>query len=79
MASIIHALLFCILDTEGSMEMDATVQALLNDYIDLRYSVYVTLVTVSVESKFYNLQIPLGICNAKLEKKQNYLIKLTEI
>jgi hypothetical protein len=43
-----QTLLFCIIDTEGSMELDAKVQALLCDYIDLHDSVYISLVSVSL-------------------------------
>jgi hypothetical protein len=50
--SLLVSLSFSIINTEGVMELGGNVQAQLNDYIDVHESVYITLMTVSVQKKY---------------------------
>jgi hypothetical protein len=45
--TFVQVLLFCIIDTEGSMGLDTEVQKLLGGYIDLHDAVYISLKSVS--------------------------------
>jgi hypothetical protein len=46
-AALLLALFLCIIATEGVLEFDENIRALLNGYMDLNDSVYIVLLTVS--------------------------------
>jgi hypothetical protein len=46
-ASLIQALLMCIIDMEMVMELDNSLKMTFNDFIDLTNSIYIVMETVS--------------------------------
>jgi hypothetical protein len=47
-ASKILSTMFCIIDTEATIELDENLHELLNNYLDLNASIYIALITVSI-------------------------------
>jgi hypothetical protein len=49
LAALILALFLCIIATEGVVEFDGNIRALLNGYMDLNDSVCIVLLSVSLK------------------------------